>query len=100
MNRVRIVNMVKNGSREMKTLLAAAALMVAVATPALAQPASGGSGNRDSALSAARRTAPAETRSRKQASPPAVGNTYRWPYAKYDAQGNLVGPNPVLPGRW
>ena len=25
---------------------------------------------------------------------------YRWPYVKYDANGNMIGPNPIQPDRW
>jgi hypothetical protein len=107
-----------------KTFLAAAALVVALASPALAQSydSSIGSGNLDSAPyrsnrhnpihsdeafaphhRTARRAAPAEA----YAQSPDEGfhgvslfaSGYRWPYVQYDAQGNMIGPNPVMPGR-
>ena len=107
-----------------KTVLAAAALVVALASPALAQSydSSIGSGNLDSAPYAsnrhnpihsdeafpphhrtAHRTAPSEAYAQSPeegigVSPFASG--YRWPYVQYDAQGNMIGPNPVMPGRW
>jgi hypothetical protein len=104
---------VQIGGVPMRTLVAVTAGMLVVAAPALAQSPAG---NRDGALAArcsqnsadpalrcrpARRSAPlsAQARSAGPAIPPAP-TTYRWPYAKYDAQGNLVGPNPVFPGRW
>ena len=105
-----------------KTLLVTAALVVALAAPALAQSydSSVGSGNldpwpyasnshnpihSDEAFAAhggtARRHAPSDAyaQSPERAFPP-FGNGYRWPYVQYDAEGNMIGPNPVMPGRW
>jgi hypothetical protein len=108
---------------EMKTLLATAALLVAIASPALAQSYDPdiGSGNLHRAPYASsqnnpihsgrtngphrrtvRRAAPSEAyaQSPEEAFPrtPAFGNGYRLPGAKYDAYGYYVDPN--SPGRW
>jgi hypothetical protein len=108
----------------MKTILfATAALVVAIASPALAQSYDPdiGSGNLDSAPYAGNRHTPiasdrtkrVERRNARRASPseayarepqaafpglPAFGAGYRIPGAKYDADGRYIDEN--SPGRW
>jgi len=89
-----------------KVFSALAVLFLAGVAPSLA-PADAHAAARNHAIDrgpvrAARPAAAARAQSPATASPSAqpFGPGYRWPYAKYDAQGNLVGPNPVLPGRW
>jgi hypothetical protein len=102
-----------------KTLLATAALVVATASPALAQSYDPdiGSGNLNVAPYAGqrnpairhhravrhrtvRRASPADAYARAPSAPssgtPAFG--YRWPGARYDANGYYIDPN--SPGRW
>jgi hypothetical protein len=106
-----------------KTLLATAALVIAFATPALAQAYNPdiGSGNLDSWPYASnwnnpihsdqprpihrrtvRRTHPSEAyaQSPAEAFPgsPTFGYGYRWPGQKYDAEGRFIDQN--SPGRW
>jgi hypothetical protein len=104
----------------MKRIVVAAALVFAIASPALAQSYDPdlGSGNLDAAAYATsrhtqvnNRTHPVRHRTVRRASPseayaqspqaafpgaPSFG--YRWPGARYDAYGYYIDPN--SPGRW
>ena len=103
-----------------KTFLAAAALAAVLATPAFAQTdGASGAGHRLGASHAtgvgemssrnrtthrrAVRRAPFDAYARSpELAAPSTGpfGGYRWPYVKYDAQGNMIGPNPIQPDRW
>jgi len=103
-----------------KSLFAGAALMLVIAAPAFAQshdPDIGAgnltvapyAGNRGARISnhrrihvhryTTRRFSPAGAYARvPQAGAPALGGGYRWPGAKYDADGRFIDQN--SPGRW
>jgi hypothetical protein len=89
----------------MKMMLVAAAAVMLAGSPALAQTTGpGGVGPRyfDQYNGPGWMDArpPQRGRSDAYAQSPGAGRGYRWPYAHYDGQGNMIGPNPVLPGRW